>query len=346
MKVRPRCVADRTRSWFSTRTRGRYIPEEKVACGREAVSDVKPKPDHDRNRVRQAREGRIFLRGDDDRMSATTLKTNSPQPEQPSPAVLELVPKYFDADLIVTPADNHTPARLTELVDSIRQHGQLVPGWIAPSPELEQDQRLCLEGNCRLAAARMLGRRFWAFDLGRHVPEEERIRLMFQHHGTRRRWSREEIAERAARYIELTGCTAAEAARHLNVSAATLSRAFGERRIPPELKPRTDGLLLSIRPLIAAAPQAYMAQAVEFAETPGRTRDQVAAFIQQLKKRKSLAKGRKAKTVALRLGGRVVTLTVGDRDSAASVAEDLKAIVARLGKHADVPPDGWHFLFQ
>ena len=55
------------------------------------------------------------------------------------------------------------------------------------------------EGNGRLAVCRRLGVRFWAFDLGRSVPEEERIRLMFHHHGTRRSLGREEIAERAAR---------------------------------------------------------------------------------------------------------------------------------------------------
>jgi hypothetical protein len=283
-------------------------------------------------------------------MSALTVKTTSPLPEAPSPGQAELVPKYFDPDLIVTPTDNPAPAMLTELADSIRQHGQLVPGWIAPSPELEQDQRFCLEGNRRLAVARMLGRRFWAFDLGRQVPEEERIRLMFHHHGTRRRWSREEIAERAARYIELTRCTDAEAAKQLNVSAATLCRAFGEKRIRPELKAKTDLLSLSVRSLVAAAPAALMSQAVEFALTSREdgkkpTRDQVAAFIQQLKKSNSQPNGRKAKTVTLRLNGRVLTFSVDDRDSAASVAEDLKAIAARLGKHADVPPDGWHFLF-
>ena len=46
---------------------------------------------------------------------------------------------------------------------------------------------------------------------------------------------REEIAERAARYIELTDCTQATAARRLNVSRADAEPGFGERRIPPEL---------------------------------------------------------------------------------------------------------------
>ena len=65
-----------------------------------------------------------------------------------------------------------------------------------------------------------------------------------------------------------------------------------------------------------------MAQAVEFAETPrpdGKkpTRDQVALFIQQLKKN-GKPKGRKPKDVTLRINGRAVTLAVGETDSAGS----------------------------
>jgi hypothetical protein len=281
-------------------------------------------------------------------MSVATMKAANPPP----PDRVELVPQFFDTELIVTPEGNpvYTSAMLAELLPSVQKHGQLAPGWVCPSPELAENQRLCLEGNRRLAVARLLGLQFWAFDLLRFAHEPERIELMFHHHQSRRVMSREEVAERAARYIELTGCTAAEAAKLLNMSGPTLSRAFGERRIPPELRARAELLGLTIRSLIAAAPQACMAQALEFAETSapdGRkpTRDQVSLFIHQLKKN-GKPKKPKTKSVPLRMNGRVVTVTVNDRDSAASVAEDLKAIVARLGKHADVAPDGWHFLFQ
>ena len=136
----------------------------------------------------------------------------------------------------------------------------------------------------------------------------------------------------------------------LNVSGPTLSRAFGERRIPPELKARADRLGLSIRSLVAAVPVPLMARAIEFAETPGRdgkkpTRDEVSLFIRQLKKN-GKPKGHKAKAVTLRMNGRTVTLSVGDKDSVCTVAEDLKAIASKLGKHDTVPPDGWPFLFQ
>lgn len=280
-------------------------------------------------------------------MSVATLKAVSPPPDR-----AELVPRYYDTDRIVTPDDNpaYTPATLADLLDSVREHGQLVPGWVCPSPDLPEDKRLCIEGNGRLAVTRELGMPFWAFDLGRFVPEEERIKLTFQHNHSRRVMSREEIAERAARFIDITHCTAAEAAKLLNISPPTLSRAFGEKRIPPELKPRADRLCLSIRSLIAALPVPLMLQAVEFAETPGPdgkapTRDQVSLFIRQLKKSgKKIA--RRPKAITLRMNGRAVTLAVGERDSAATVAEDLKSIVAKLGKHSDVALDGLPFLFQ
>lgn len=278
---------------------------------------------------------------------SSTLKV-APHP----PARAELVPQFFECDSIITPGDNPPcdPAVVARLVENIREHTQLVPGWVCPSPELEPGQRLCLEGNHRLAACRQLGIPFWAFDQGRHVPEEERIRLTFQHNHSRRVMSREEIAERAARFMELTGCPAFDAARMLGISGPTLSRAFSEQRIPAELKPRTDRLGLSIRSLIAAAPAAVMLKALEFAESfnadgKPKTRDQVAAYIRQLKKGSS-GKGRKPKLVPLKQGRRTVTLAILEGDTAASVAEDLKAIAARLAKHTEVPPDGWPFLFQ
>jgi hypothetical protein len=270
----------------------------------------------------------------------------------PPPGRGELIPQFVDTDLIVTPDDNPEPvaAIVNNLVASFLTHGQLVPGWICPAPDLPEHKRLCLEGNHRLAACRAAKQPFWAFDLGRHVSEEERIKLTFQHNHSRRVMSRDEVAERAARYIELTGCTAGDAAKLLNISGPTLSRAFGERRIPPELRSRADRIGLSIRSLIAAMPVALMGQAIDFAERPNAegkpmTRDQVAAYLRQLKKG-STAKTRKAKVLTLRMNGRTVTLTVGERDTAATVAEDFKAIASKFStKLADISPDGWPFHF-
>jgi ParB/RepB/Spo0J family partition protein len=277
-----------------------------------------------------------------------TVATAKPPGKPP-----DLVPNYYhELERLVTPADNpvYTPAMLADLIESMREHGQLVPGWVCPSPELEDGRLLVIEGNRRLAAARILGLPFWAFNLDRHVAEEERIRLTFQHNHSRRVMKRDEIAERAARYIEITGSTQAAAARLLGVSEPTLSRAFGEKRIPAGLRPRADLLGLSIRSLVAAMPAGLMEQAIAFAETPGPdgrkpTRDQVAAYLCRLRK-DGRSRASKPRAVTLNQGGRIVTLAVGDGDNASTVVKDLNAIAAKLGKHGDVPPDGWPFLFQ
>ena len=147
-------------------------------------------------------------------------------------------------------------------------------------------------------------------------------------------------------------CTAGDAATHLNISGATLSRAFGEGRIPQEFRERAELLGLSIRSLVAACPSSLMGQALTYAETPsadGRkpTRDQVSTYITQLKKG-VLPKARIRRPACSSSGraGGVISVSVSETDSAATVSKDLRALEAKLSKLADVPPDGWPYLFQ
>jgi hypothetical protein len=283
-----------------------------------------------------------------ERLMVVTLKA------APPPTGLgDMVLKHFPPELIVSPPENpvYTPEMVADLVPSVEQFGFLVPGLVGPCPDVPPEKRLCHEGNRRLAVARILGIPFWAFDIGRVVEEAERIELLFHHHQCRRLMTMAEIAERAARYIELKQCPDAVAAQVLRVSPATLSRAFGETRIPAEYRERADRLGRSIRSALAAAPVAAMAKVLSFAETAradGKkpTRDQVVAFIQQLRKQSNGKSGGKPKNVTLRMNGRAVTLAVDEKDSATSVAEDLKALATALGKHSGVEPEGWRFLFQ
>ena len=215
----------------------------------------------------------------------------SPKNIDPAPEGAELVPVYFDTERIVTPADNpaYTPAMLADLADSVRQHGQLVPGWMCPSPDLPEDQRLCLEGNRRLAVARLLGLRFWAFDLRRFVPEEERIRLLFAHNGIRR--VRCPARRSPSGPHAISRSPAARTPRRPSYSAARP----GQRSAGPSAsvasrrnsRRRADLLGLRIRSLVAAAPAALMSQVVDFALTPkadGKSRHATRCrlFIQQL----------------------------------------------------------------
>ncbi|WP_076351820.1 ParB N-terminal domain-containing protein [Paludisphaera borealis] len=264
----------------------------------------------------------------------------------------ELVPEMFETRRLVLSPDNPlpSPARLAQLEPEIQKHGQRVPGFVFPSPELDEEQRVVLEGAHRMLICQRLGRPFWAFDLGRYVPEEEQIELTFQHNHLRRVMSLDEIVQRAARYIELTRCTAGEAAKSLGISPAKLSRAFGDKRIPAHLRERAEQLGISIRSLIAAAPIDHMTQAVEYAESLGpdgkrRTRDQVAEFIRHLKKGGRNG-GKSKKVVSLPFNGRVISVTVAENDTVATVTKDVQALLARLGEHAKVRPDGWAYILQ
>ncbi|MHC5539970.1 ParB N-terminal domain-containing protein, partial [Singulisphaera rosea] len=90
---------------------------------------------------------------------------------EPTASRPDPLPRFFDPELIITPEGNpaYSPAMLADLMESVREHGQLVPGWVYPSPDLPPEKRFCLEGSRRLAVARALGKPFWAFDRGRFV---------------------------------------------------------------------------------------------------------------------------------------------------------------------------------
>jgi hypothetical protein len=272
--------------------------------------------------------------------------TVSSQPLPPVEAEQELIDEFFDTNDIVSPESNppYTPARLSGLLESIREHNQLVPGWVFPSPDLPPTKLYCLDGNGRLACARILGRRFWAFRLNRCVPEEELIKLIFGHNHTRRCMRYEEIAERAGRYMELTRCTQSEAARRLMVSEPTLSRAFGDRRIPAEYRPRAERLGRSVRSLIAAAPVKLMPPAFEFAETPGPsgappTRDQVAGFLSRLKAECKRPKTAKPRKIKLHVEGRRFEFELRPGDTPEILIEAIKNVAAQVARHRSLPMD-------
>jgi hypothetical protein len=265
---------------------------------------------------------------------------------------VELLLKHFDPAKIrpleIEPITS--PAFRAELLESMRLHSQKAPGFVCPAEDLADDERQCIEGNNRLWCCIQLGVPFWAFDLGRHIDAAERIEMTFLYNRTRRVMTREELASKAAKYIEIKQCTDAEAARLLGVSAPTLSRAFGEKRIPAELKARTSVLGVSVRAIIAAAPPAVMGAVVTYAETADAsgklpTRDAVDAYIRHLKGNVGSCP-RPARPIVLKHSGRTVTVTVGGADSPASLARDLTAIAAKLGKHAEVPMEGLPFLFK
>jgi hypothetical protein len=137
----------------------------------------------------------------------------------------------------------------------------------------------------------------------------------------------------------------------LSLTTPTLSRITSVKRIPPHERTRAESVCPSVCWVIAPLPTPEaISQALDFATEPGPdgrkpSRDEVAAFCARLKNGDKPNAG-KAKTVTRKLNGRSVTLTLGDKDTAYSVSEDLKALAKQLSMHTNVEPRGWPFLFQ
>lgn len=262
------------------------------------------------------------------------------------PELANRVPKLYDARKVIPPRGNPPadPLRVKALVDSIGVKGQYSAAFICKSEEVADDEWLCLEGNTRAEACRVLNRPLLAIDLERRFSELEQIKFCFDNNYLRRVMSMEEVRERAHRFMVLSKCTSAVAAKTLGISPATLSRAFGDTRIAPPLRERAELLGPSSRYLISTVPPALQEKALEYAETENPTRDELAAFIKQLKKGDGASP--KPKVISIPFNGRLVSFSVTDADTVATVTKDVQALLSRLGKHAEVPPDGWGYLFQ
>jgi ParB family chromosome partitioning protein len=257
-----------------------------------------------------------------------------------------------DTALCLPPEDNRPGDRpgIHQLINSIRDHGQLVPGLVCPHSDWP-DKYLILDGVGRWFACDRLGLPFRAGRLAAAVPEVGRIRLRLQHNVIRRNMTPDEIADDAARYMALRQCTQEEAARELHLSSATLSRALtAKRRIPAELKPLAEAVRPSIASLIAALPDAEaMRQAFGHATTPGKngrlpTRDQMALYVEQFKKPKD--GNSKPKVLRGTVEGRRVELGLIPGESTDAVIKFLQSLAGKLGKYRDLPPESLGSLFQ
>ena len=248
------------------------------------------------------------------------------------------------------PDDNRPADRpgSQQLIEGVRANGQLVPGLVCPHQEVSS-KHLILDGVGRWYACDRLGIPFKAMLLPAAVPEAERIKLRLQHNVIRRNMTQDEIADDAARYMGLTQCTQEEAAQELTLSSATVSRALtAKRRIPPELKAMAEAVRPSIASMVAALPTVEaMRQAFEQATTPGKggklpTRDQMALYLEQFKKKREA----RVKTLKGTVDGRKVEFGLLPDESTDSVIEFLQSLATKLGKYRDLPPDSLGFLFN
>lgn len=246
------------------------------------------------------------------------------------------------------PAESIDPALRPDielLMESIRQHGQRVPVFLAPHPE-QAGKSLIVDGNGRVFCLAALGRPVQAIMLDKPVSGAELIELEFALNAVRRTMSLEEIGAKAERYIELTGATQKEAGRRLKCSDATISRAFAlMHRIPAELRDDANRLgpyfVSAIAPLRSGD---AMKQAIDYASTPGAdgkrpNRDQFKQFVGSLRGKKP-AKAKRTKRLRLLADERRFEVELKAGDSPDSLIEAFNAAAAMLRGYRKLSLDG------
>ena len=191
-------------------------------------------------------------------------------------------------------------------------------------------------------ASPQLGLKMKALVFPRPLTPAELIEFKFSNNLIRRTMSAEEIGLECARYIELSGCTQGEMAARLSVSNATISRCLGRiKRIPEGCEAMARQLGPSFVAIVLPLKDPDMRRkAFEYATTPladGRKpkRDQLAAFVKQLKGKKP-AKAARTKRLRFVVGGREFLVELLSDDTAESLIEAFRAVANNLSKHRDL----------
>lgn len=258
-----------------------------------------------------------------------------------TPPDFKLQTQLVDAADCIDAADATDPALRADielLFESLRDDNQKVPVLLARHPTVP-GKYVKIDGHGRIHCLHKLGRKVWAIVLDRLVDEAERLELEFSHNLLRRSMSASELAAKAARYMELTGATQQEAARRLKCGDATLSRAFGPRRVPAECREAAGTLSPTVLAVITPLRTAdAIKRAVEFASTPGEdgrrpTREQVTAFVTPLRKGKP---AKKPKRLKLRVQGRRFEVELRPDDTPELLVEACKVLVSTLSPHRNL----------
>lgn len=191
-----------------------------------------------------------------------------------------------------------------------------------------------IDGNTRVCALVDLGMtECLAIELPRDWDEAKILRFSIATDGVRRTLPQDELAAKAERYIDLTGCTQEAAAREFGISPAHLSRALTSVLLPAKHAERAKVLKASVRALIAAiknsavqdAAMAYATAAGPDGKPP--TRAMVEAWLKRQEKRP----GRPPRSVVeVKLGAAGPILGMSIRADAEPKAwiREMKSLVA------------------
>jgi ParB/RepB/Spo0J family partition protein len=206
----------------------------------------------------------------------------------PATAILEL-----DPNLCHPAPGNRTPTmELVEshLLPSIKDIGQKVPGIVRVHPTMHGHYEVCV-GNLRCFCCRILGIPFKAIKADGDLSKQALIKLRLTENEVREAMSPCELADDLLAYQQESGCTQAELAGKLHLSAAKISRALSRsKKLAPDLRPLVDNFTVcpSVATLIASLPTHDQQRELMNRAALGKmSRDDVAREVRDLKKKRS-----------------------------------------------------------
>lgn len=202
-----------------------------------------------------------------------------------------------------SPDDNReiTPESVADLVSSIGDQGQLVPGIAFPHPTVSPGW-VVADGNRRLLACRIRGIGFKAVLLEKAPTQAELIRLRLTTNAIRRDMDAGEIGADLFSYMQATGCAQDELVEVFKFTAGYVSKLLAPflRGTPALLAAlRERRIALTAAPMIASLPPEV--QEVVIPLCLGKKRRQVEQIVAEHRQKK--AKPREPEPLTLEAAG-------------------------------------------
>jgi ParB/RepB/Spo0J family partition protein len=218
--------------------------------------------------------------------SSASRNLAAPEVEQPArDVVYELNP----AD-VLTPEGNRQfdPADCRDLLESMRNMGQLVPGIVFRHPTIK-GKWLCVEGNRRRYCTSVLGTLFKTVIADGSPTKVGLIKTRLTANCIREAMSPFDIARDVTDYMEAEGISnQSEVAERLNLSKATLNRALGTQRIPGDLHELARQVTHSAYLISTLPTREEMKEVLTIAVGPPlMTRDQISKLVAERKGKKT-----------------------------------------------------------
>ncbi|QDV34990.1 ParB/RepB/Spo0J family partition protein [Tautonia plasticadhaerens] len=257
--------------------------------------------------------------------------------------------KELDPADCFPPHDNRpiTDEDVADLVEDYQRNGQLQPGIVCPHPDLP-GKWLVIAGGRRGHACR-IARILFRAEVRDTIPSQaEIIEIRVGENSKRKNLDAFQLCNDITTYKkEKRFTTWAEAGKALGIPASTLSSITCVRRIPPELRPKTERLCGTVVRTIARMPtradmEELIAKAFDENDQP-IPKDRVELLAKQMKEGNK--SGRKPRGFTVKDGGHEAVIKPKPGVSTEDIAKWLEGLAAKLKANKHLPPDGLRFLF-